>query len=127
MELKLVINDQKTGKSYTKTIPQNPLISKKIGDQVDGSILGLKDFKLQITGGSDKSGFPMIKNINTSSRKRVFSAKATGFKIKRKGQKYRKTVFGNTINEDISQVNIKVLNHGKEKLEELCPKQEKNK
>ena len=125
MELKLVINDTKTGKAYTKTLPDNHLIGKKIGEEVDGSLIGLSDYKLTITGGSDLAGFPMRIDINTSTRKKILDVKSIGLKaIKRKGMKIRKTIHGNTVSEFIAQINLKVKSEGTQKLEDIFPKKE---
>jgi len=125
MELKLVINDPKTGKSYTKTLPDNHLIGKKMGEEVDGSLIGLPDYKLIFTGGSDLAGFPMRKEVNTSTRKKILDVKSIGLKaIKRKGMKIRKTIHGNTVSEFIAQINLKVKSEGTQKLEDIFPKKE---
>src|SRR2546422_719678 len=61
-EFKAVIADPKSGKAYKKDITghyANALIGKKIGEDLDGLYVGLPGYKLQITGGSDKDGFPM--------------------------------------------------------------------
>src|SRR5438132_1200079 len=61
-EFKAVIADPKSGKSYKRDITghyANALIGKKLGEDLDGLYVGLPGYKLQITGGSDKDGFPM--------------------------------------------------------------------
>ena len=125
MELKLVINDSKTGKAYTKTMPDNHLVGKKIGEEIDGTVIGLSDYKLTITGGSDLAGFPMRRDINTSTRKKILAPKSVGFRsIKRKGMRSRKTIHGNTVSEFIAQINLKVKSEGAQKLDQIFPKKE---
>lgn len=115
------------GKSYQKTA-DNLFEGKTIGDKISGDLIGLKSYELEITGGSDKCGFPMRKSIEGSVRKRGFFGKGVGVKkIKRKGMKIRKTVVGNTISENIRQINFKVLKKGSEDLDVLMPKESKKK
>jgi len=104
---KLIISDQETGKSnvYELKDPQaHALIGLKIGDEVDASVLGVEG-KVKITGGSDRAGFPMRSDVQGGVKKYVLMTKGVGFKSKNKGERRRKLVRGNTITEDIYQVN----------------------
>ena len=85
-----------------------PLIGKMIGENIDGSITGLSGIELQITGGSDKDGFPMRRSVHGGVRVDSLLSGGTGFHPKQDGQHERKMVRGNVITEDIVQVNIKV-------------------
>ena len=78
-ELKLVINDPKTGKSYAK-VSDIDLAGNKIGDKIQGDQLGLKGYELQITGGSDTAGFPMRSDIEASTRKRALLSSGPGLR-----------------------------------------------
>ena len=109
MEIKSVIS-LKDGKSYSKLIDNTNLLGKKISDKVDGALIGFKGLELEITGGSDTSGFPMRADIPSQSRKKILTSnKSVGIRIKAKGCKVRKTVHGGIIAEDIAQVNFKVI------------------
>ncbi|MBW2993310.1 30S ribosomal protein S6e [Candidatus Woesearchaeota archaeon] len=117
-EFKLNIADAKTGKCMQKIIADllaGKLIGLKIGSAVKGDDIGIAGYEFQITGGSDKCGFPMRKGIS-SERKRILIKKGTGFRSGRKGMKKRKTICGETINAKISQINLKITKHGKENL-----------
>lgn len=115
----------KNGKSYPKAIDNSSLIGKKIGDKIDGALVGFKGLELQITGGSDLSGFPMRADVLTSSRKRVFtSTKSVGVNIEARGCKVRKTVHGGIIADDIMQVNFKVLKGDSDQYFKEAPKEE---
>ena len=100
MDIKCVINDVKTGKSYNKPIESTSLIGRKLGDTVSGNLFGLAGYELQLTGGSDTAGFPLKKELDSGVRKKMLMKKGdVGVKIKRKGSIERKTVRGNNINE----------------------------
>lgn len=123
---KLVVSDPKTRRTYQKEVPQKEsgLLNRKIGDKVKGDFLGLAGYELQITGGSDKDGFPMRPDIQGTARKRVLLTGGPGFHPKRKGERRRKSVRGNTISPDIVQVNTKIVKYGAKKLEEIFGKKE---
>lgn len=91
----------------------------KIGDEFNGGILGLKGYKLEITGGSDKNGFPMKADVDGTRRFKSLVSGGTGFKPTKKGLRRRKTVRGNTIADDISQINVKVSERGEQTLAEI--------
>ncbi|NIM47533.1 MAG: 30S ribosomal protein S6e, partial [Candidatus Aenigmarchaeota archaeon] len=59
MAFKIVISEPKSRKAWQIEKDAPSFIGKKIGDKFDGSLIGLSGFTLQITGGSDKDGFPM--------------------------------------------------------------------
>lgn len=109
---KVVIADPKTGKSTSvelKDQQAQPLVGLKIGDEVDGSLLGLQG-KIKITGGSDKAGFPMRFDISGGVKKYVLITRGTGFrKDAGEGRKKRKLVRGNTITDEIYQLNAKSI------------------
>lgn len=126
--MKIVISDPKTGKSYQKEITkgnENFLIGKKIGDKIDGSFLGLNNYVLEITGGSDSSGFPMRKDLIGTRRAKLLLTKGVGFRTNKKGLRKKKTVRGNTIASDIAQVNCKVVSYGEKSLEEYFSSEKK--
>jgi small subunit ribosomal protein S6e len=105
---KLTVSDIK-GKSVTKELKDsdaNPLLGLEIGKEADATIVGLKG-KLKITGGSDKSGVPMRSDIHGAARKRVLLSKGVGLQDVEIGQRVRKLMRGNTISEEIYQVNCK--------------------
>lgn len=83
-----------------------------IGDEFDGSIVGLDGYTLKITGGSDKNGFTMKKDVSGTRRIKSLLSGGVGYKPIGKGVKRRKTVRGNTIAEDIVQINTVVVSAG---------------
>lgn len=106
---KLTVSDVK-GKSITKELKDSdatPLLGLEIGQETDAAIIGLKG-KLKVTGGSDKSGVPMRSDIHSSARKYVLLSKGVGLQDAEAGQRVRKLMRGNTISEEIYQVNCKL-------------------
>ncbi len=124
VEVKFVVNDPKSGKTYQKTLEDNPFVNKKVGDQVSGSDIGLEGYELQIRGGSDKSGCPIRKDMPGFGKKKALLSSGPCVKGLKKGKRIRKTVVGNIINEDIVQLNLKVIKEGSQKLEDIMPKKE---
>jgi len=113
-EFKVVVSDPTTGRAKTYVVKGDAayrLIGLKIGDIIDGSVISdeLKGKKLQIRGGSDSSGFPMRPDIPGGVKKRVLLSGPPGFHPREKGERRRKMVRGNTITEDIVQINVKIL------------------
>ncbi len=120
-EFKVVINDTKTGKSYQKAISgtkANSLIGKRIGQEIDGVFVDLPGYKLKITGGTDKDGFPMRPNLQGPGRKKLLLKGGIGFHPKRHGMRKRKMIRGNTVSADIVQINMKIMQYGPKPIEE---------
>ena len=137
---KAVINDTKPsakGRSFSVEITGsnfNHFLGKKIGDSVEGMFVGegeisLNGYKLQITGGSDKTGRPMRSELEGGNVKSILITAGTGYKGKRyvkknskiyrykyDGLRRRRNLRGNTISTDTRQLNLKVLEYGKKSL-----------
>ena len=64
---------------------------------------------MQILGGSDKDGVPMLGNVHGGVRRKVVLSGGAGFKAKKKGERRRKTVRGNVITDEIVQINLKIV------------------
>ncbi len=111
---KIVLADPKTRLTYQKEVEQKAsgLIGKKLGDVVDGGSLGLGGYKLELTGGSDKDGFPMRKDVDGAAKKHLLLSAGPGFRSDHPGLRKRKSIRGNTISDAIIQVNTKVLQTG---------------
>jgi small subunit ribosomal protein S6e len=125
LPFKLVISDPEDGKAIQYELDDaktNALVGKSVGDIVEGDVLGLPGYKLKITGGSDRSGFPVRPDVHGSGKKRILIRGPPGFKSKRKGIAKRKTVRGRELSSDISQVNMRIEEKGSTPLEELVLK-----
>ena len=119
--MKLVIADPKQGNCYQIELDETkskPFNGEKVGNELDGSLIGLTGYKMQITGGSDKDGFPMRRDFHGQTRKKLLIKKGAGVK-KPDGQKHKKTIRGNTVAEDIAQINVKITKYGNKKVKEL--------
>ena len=90
-----------------------------IGDEFDGGIVGLDGYTLKITGGSDKNGFTMKKDVSGTRRIKSLLTGGTGYHPKADGVKRRKTVRGNTIADDIVQINSVVVSEGSKPIAEI--------
>ncbi|MBN2518568.1 MAG: 30S ribosomal protein S6e [Candidatus Altiarchaeota archaeon] len=127
MECTVVVGT-KGGNSYNieaKDEQARVFLGKRIGDTVNVTPLGLKGYEVRITGGSDKSGFPMRSDAHLSGRaKALLSSKSTGYKPLSFGARRRKTVMGNVVTEQIAQINTTVLKEGKDPIEKLLGKTE---
>lgn len=140
-KLKVVVSDPEDGKSRVVEVEGGqavPLIGRRVGEIIDGSIVGLTGHKLQITGGSDRDGFPMRPNVHGGVRIKIITSEGVGFHPQRHGERRRKTLRGNVITEEIVQVNMKVIEkpkkakkgktkEGKEKKELSIPTESKPK
>ena len=111
-KFKVVISDPETGKSSVIELEGAravPLIGRKIGDVLDGAVVGLAGHKVLITGGTDSSGFPMRPDLHGGVKARVLLSGGVGYRAKEKGVRRRKTVRGNTITEETAQINMKII------------------
>jgi small subunit ribosomal protein S6e len=127
---KIVVSEPETRKSYQLEVDQAKaigLIGKKIGEEFNGDLIGLPGYVFKITGGTDKDGFPMHPSIPGSVKKKVLLSGEPCFHPRKKGERRRKTVRGNTISADIVQINVKVSKKGEKPLEELVPTKPKEK
>jgi len=128
VEFKVVVNDTKNGKSYNVSVSghhANSLIGKKISDEVDGIFVSLPGYKLIITGGTDKDGFAMRNDLPGMGRRRLLVSDGKGFKAKESGMRKKKSIRGNTINQDVVQINMKVVKYSSKPIENLIKTEEK--
>lgn len=122
---KFVISEPESKKSYQLEVDQSKaagIVGKKIGEDFDADVIGLSGYVLKITGGTDRDGFPMHPKQEGSGKRRVLLTGTPGFYPKIKGQRKRKTIRGNTISEDIAQINTKVVKKGAKTLDEITGK-----
>ena len=82
------------------------MLGLQLGNETDATVVGLSG-KLKLTGGSDKSGVPMRDDVHGSARKRVLLSKGVGLQDAEHGDRVRKLIRGNTISEEIYQINCR--------------------
>ena len=114
----LIVSDPSTGKSQKVELEDarmTPLVGKKIGEVVDGSVANMAGYKLKITGGNDKDGIPMRPDIHGTAKSHIILSGGVGFHPKSEGERRRKVVRGNTINMDIKFVNLSIAGQPKGK------------
>ncbi|WP_409199456.1 30S ribosomal protein S6e [Methanobrevibacter sp. DSM 116169] len=119
MVFKVVVSDKNESYQVEFDDTNKDLIGLTIGDDFDGGVLGLDGYDLKITGGSDKNGFTMKNDVPGSRRIKSLLSGGIGYKPKAKGVKRRKTVRGNTISDDIVQINTIVVSAGKKKIADI--------
>jgi len=90
-----------------------------IGNEFDGGIVGLDGYTLRITGGSDKNGFTMKKDVPGTRRIKSLLTGGIGYHPKADGVKRRKTLRGNTIADDIVQINTVVTVEGSKPIADI--------
>ncbi len=115
-------SDGKTSKFILEADKRTPLYGLKVGSEIEGDLLAdeLSGYVFKITGGSDEDGVPMRADLDTSERKRIlFKGRTAGYKPKKgeKGIRRRKLVRGAEVQDDIAQLNLKVIKAGKAPIE----------
>jgi small subunit ribosomal protein S6e len=109
----VVLSEPKTRKAVKvelKDPKSSFMIGLKLGQIVDANPIGIKG-KIKITGGTDKAGFPMRSGIQGSGKKYVNIADSPGFRSTDPGLRKRKLLRGETISDEIYQINA-VLTEG---------------
>ena len=120
VEFKLVISE--AAKSYARAVgdPQSAgFLGKRIGESVGGELIGLGGYTLKITGGTDRSGFPLRPDIPGARQTRVLVGDGLGFHAPRRGARKRRTFRGSAVSEETVQINLTVEQKGSRPLSEL--------
>ena len=125
----LIISDPETGTSQKVELEDNrigPLIGRRIGEVIDGTIADLAGHQLQLTGGTDKDGIPMRPDVHGSAKSRVILSGGVGYKPKRKGERKRVVVRGNTVSVETTFLNLKIVEKPKGKKKAKAEEKEDN-
>jgi len=129
VNLKVVINDKKSGRSCQ--IEANEDASKqlrtmRVGDTFKGELLDFTGYEFKITGGSDIAGFPLRADLPGNGRRRILTKSGVigVSKINRGGVKVRRTVCAGGLDDKTVQVNALITKEGKAQIEALKPKAE---
>jgi small subunit ribosomal protein S6e len=128
-EFKVVVADPKTGRAYNVDASggaAGALVGRKIGDELDAGPLGLTGYKVQITGGSDRTGTPANSNLPGAGRKRLLLSGGIGYHPTMDGQRRRKMLRSKEVTADFVQVNARVTGYGEKPLDEIFPPKPKD-
>jgi small subunit ribosomal protein S6e len=114
----LIISDPETGTSQKAELEDArmaPLIGRRIGEVIDGTVADLAGYKIQLTGGTDKDGIPMRPDVHGGVKARIVLSGGVGYKPKKKGDRKRVVVRGNTVSVDTTFLNFKIVEKPKGK------------
>jgi len=113
---------------------RNALYGKRIGQILDGKIIGLPGYTFKITGGTDKFGFMHHPSLETTELKKIVLTEPPGirfsrYKLEKKGGGYRyvnlrgiprkKTVRGAILSEYTRQVNLVIVSRRGQSIKEM--------
>jgi len=108
----LIISDPETGTSQKVELEDArmaPIMGRRIGEIIDGTVADLAGYKIQLTGGTDKDGIPMRPDVHGGVKARVVLSGGVGYKPKNKGERKRVVVRGNTVSVDTTFLNFKIV------------------
>ena len=112
----VVVGAPESGDSYRFDVDgqsANRFIGRELGEEVDGSAVGLDGYTLELTGGSDDAGRPMREDVAGSNLTEIMLAeRSTGYRPERDGERRRVTVRGREITDDVVQINATVSDSG---------------
>ena len=119
----VVVGDPESGLAHQLEADDqdaNRFIGKSIGEEVDGSAVGLDGYTLEITGGSDEAGRPLNGEVAGPNLKEVLmEGRQTGYKPKRDGERRRITVRGREVSDAVAQLNATITERGSADVEDL--------
>lgn len=115
----VVVADPETGRTHQFESDTVDLSGRRLGEEIDGELLGLPGYTLELTGGSDAAGRPMHRDVEGRQPTKILSSGGTGFRPTRDGHRKRVTVRGNEIGAETTQLNLKVIEAGDEPLEDV--------
>jgi len=108
-KLQLIISDPRNGsckKVEVEGAQAQAFVGRKIGEVLNGTVVGASGTRLMIKGGSDKDGTPMRPDAHGGVKTSILLSKGVGLRNKEKGIRMRKLIRGNTVTEDIFQLNL---------------------
>ncbi|KTG08772.1 30S ribosomal protein S6 [Haloprofundus marisrubri] len=114
-DFKVVVADPEDGSTHQFDVDgqdANRFLGRDLGDEVDGNAVGLSGFTLELTGGSDKAGRPMRKDVAGPNLKSLLLEGGVGYNPSRDGERKRISVRGREISEEVVQINAKVVDGG---------------
>lgn len=122
-EFQVVVGDPDTGDSYQFEVSggdANRFLGRTLGEEVEGSAVGLDGYTLTLTGGSDAAGRPLRTDLpGTTLREILADERTIGYKPGRDGERRRVTVRGNEVGEAVAQLNAAVVERGDDDIADL--------
>ncbi|MFB6200770.1 MAG: 30S ribosomal protein S6e [Halorhabdus sp.] len=118
----VAVADPDTGDTYQVEVDgqdANRFMGRELGDEIDGSAVGLDGFTLELTGGSDDAGRPLRPDVRGSDLKSILLDGGVGFNPERDGQRKRVTVRGREISDAVRQLNATITAYGDGDVQEL--------
>lgn len=119
----VVVGDPDTGESHGIEIDEqdaNRFLGRSMGEEVDGTAVGLAGYTLEITGGSDAAGRPMRADVGGPALAEVLvDERSTGYRPEREGERRRVTVRGREVGDETVQINATIVERGTESVEDL--------
>jgi len=112
MSVRVVVSDPETGTSYQVESDVNAFTGKAIGEEVDGGVVGLDGYTLEITGGSDDTGRPMRGDVEGQGISEILVSGGTGYNPTRDGERRRVSVRGGEVGDATVQLNTRVVEEG---------------
>ena len=111
-EFQVAVADPRDGRTYQHEVDgqdANRFLGRELGEEVDGGAVGLDEYTLELTGGSDETGRPMRADVpGAQIRERLLDG-GVGFNPTRDGERKRITVRGRQVSEETAQVNATIV------------------
>lgn len=121
-EFTVAVADPETGNTYQVAVSDqdaNRFIGKELGEEVDGSAVGLDGYSLELTGGSDNAGRPMRADVRGPNLKAILLEGGVGFDPSTDGERKRVTVRGKQVSDETRQINAKITGRGSGEVDDL--------
>lgn len=121
-DFRLVISDPSKETAYKMDVSgaqASKLLGLGVGDRLSGDAIGLTDYTLIVTGGSDKDGVAMRRDLPGAVRKRLLLTGGVGYRPKKVGIRRRKSIRGRVISVETGQINLVVEKTGVKPLDEI--------
>jgi len=122
VDFTVAVSDPDTGETHQVEIDgqdANRFVGRELGDEVEGSAVGLDGYTLELTGGSDDAGRPLRSDVRGPNLKSILLEGGVGFKPERDGERKRVTVRGREISDAVRQLNAKIVEAGEGDVAEL--------
>jgi len=111
-EFQVAVADPTDGQTYQHEVDgqdANRFLGREIGEEVEGGAVGLDDYTLELTGGSDETGRPMREDVPGAQIRERLLEGGVGFNPTRDGERKRITVRGRQVSEETAQVNATIV------------------